>query len=367
MGRKDPTRGRNNTGPNRTVVSWAEAVETHVADRRFVPLAHVAMRAVQWMDVFLFAFGMAMVLPMVMSASSTCSALEYDCQRELLAEELAPLFQPLEPDQETAGFLQMCENQAWTYRAKRYVRNNLKRFLMKFMSQTDALGYIGGGKMHVFSEKQVGELLNMTLEDQRKKTLLDVGAGEGGVTAKFVPYFEHTVVTEHSKAMVRRLERKKKFTKVLQMSHIDVDVLRKEAVSNNISLSDGKYFEAVALLNILDRCDAPISLMKQAKEVLDPVNGRLIVAVVLPFRPVVQDGRKKRSPVESVKLRKVKGWEKSVNAINEEIFKPLGFVIERVAKLPYLSEGNSRKSYYVLNDAIFVLRAQQTRDEEQLH
>lgn len=54
---------------------------------------------------------------------------------------------------------------------------------MKFMSQTDALGYIGGGGMHVFSEQQVGELLNMTMEKQRKKTLLDVGAGEGGVTA----------------------------------------------------------------------------------------------------------------------------------------------------------------------------------------
>lgn len=143
------------------------------------------------------------------------------------------------------------------------------------------------------------------------------------------------------------------------MSHIDVDVLGKEAMNSNISLSDGKHFEAVALVNILDRCDAPISLMKQVKEVLDPTYGRLIVAVVLPFRPVVQDGRKRRSPVEKVKLRKMKGWEKSVNAINEEIFKPLGFIVERIAKLPYLSGGNGRKSYCTLDDAIFALRVQQ--------
>lgn len=314
------------------------------------------MNPIGWNGMVLLMLWMGMGLPMAMPAPSTCRSLDYDCSRDMLSQELAPLFQPLRPDNETTAFLQMCQSQAWTYRAKRYLRNALKRFLMKFMTQTDALGYIGGGKMHVFSEQQIGDLLGMAPGEPKRKTLLDVGAGEGGVTSKFAPYFEHIVATEHSTSMVKRLERKNSFARVLQMSHIDVGVLREEAESSNIPLKDGKYFEAIAVLNVLDRCDAPMSLMKQVKEMLDPTNGRLIVAVVLPFRPVVQDGRKKRSPKEKTNLRKVKGWENSVNAIYDELFQPLGFVVERIAKLPYLSEGNSRKSYYVLDDAIFVLR-----------
>jgi hypothetical protein len=34
-----------------------------------------------------------------------------------------------------------------------------------------------------------------------------------------------------------------------------------------------------------------------------------------------------------------------------------GFTIERLARLPYLSRGDSRAAYYVLDDALWVLRA----------
>ncbi len=34
----------------------------------------------------------------------------------------------------------------------------------------------------------------------------------------------------------------------------------------------GKFFDAVALLNVLDRCDRPVSLLQAAKELLHPNN-----------------------------------------------------------------------------------------------
>lgn len=49
-------------------------------------------------------------------------------------------------------------------------------------------------------------------------------------------------------------------------------------------------FDVIACLNLLDRCDKPLTLLSDIKETLHPETGRLIVAVVLPFRPLVESG-----------------------------------------------------------------------------
>jgi len=45
--------------------------------------------------------------------------------------------------------------------------------------------------------------------------LLDVGAGDGGVTEKLLSMFQQTVVTETSSSMVMRLKRSRKYTAVV--------------------------------------------------------------------------------------------------------------------------------------------------------
>jgi hypothetical protein len=40
-------------------------------------------------------------------------------------------------------------------------------------------------------------------------------------------------------------------------------------------------------------------------------------------------------------------------------FEAEGFAIERLARLPYLSRGDSRAPYYVLDDGLWVLRRDQ--------
>ena len=49
-------------------------------------------------------------------------------------------------------------------------------------------------------------------------------------------------------------------------------------------------FDVISCLNLIDRCDKPVTLLKNIKKSLNPTSGRLILAVVLPFCPYVEFG-----------------------------------------------------------------------------
>ena len=48
-------------------------------------------------------------------------------------------------------------------------------------------------------------------------------------------------------------------------------------------------FDLIACLNLLDRCDKPVSVLHSIKKVLKP-GGHVVVAIVLPFSPYVEFG-----------------------------------------------------------------------------
>lgn len=52
-----------------------------------------------------------------------------------------------------------------------------------------------------------------------------------------------------------------------------------------------------------------------------------------------------------------KTWEEQVTHLSEEVFRGAGFEVEAVTRLPYLCEGDMYNDYYVLDDAVFVLKA----------
>lgn len=72
-------------------------------------------------------------------------------------------------------------------------------------------------------------------------------------------------------------------------------------------------------------------------------------------------GGKWQRPKEHLRIEG-KLWEDQVTELSNEVFQRLGFEVEAVTRLPYLCEGDMYKDYYVLNDAVFVLKA----SEEQL-
>lgn len=50
----------------------------------------------------------------------------------------------------------------------------------------------------------------------------------------------------------------------------------------------GFQYDIISCLNLLDRCDEPLELLRDIKKALVPRTGRLILAVVLPFQPYVE-------------------------------------------------------------------------------
>ena len=145
-------------------------------------------------------------------------------------------------------------------------------------------------------------------------------------------------------------------------------------------------FDVISCLNLLDRCDNPLTLLSKIKAALKP-SGRLVVALVLPFKPYVEYNDKHEpkeflfdmnrtfqtvgssinescirepgqaecdaSPQTNYKINKV---NHQIQYLIQNIFEPIGFELVKFTKLPYLCEGNLKQSYYYMIDYVFLLR-----------
>ena len=49
-------------------------------------------------------------------------------------------------------------------------------------------------------------------------------------------------------------------------------------------------------------------------------------------------------------------WEEQVNGLVKDVFEPCGFTVEQFTRVPYLCEGDLYQDYYMLDDALFVLK-----------
>lgn len=169
--------------------------------------------------------------------------------------------------------------------------------------------------------------------------------------------------------------------------------------TTNEQADSAKYlkYDVISCLNLLDRCDQPISMLKKMKNSLVP-NGLLVVALVLPFRPFVEYNKDNR-PTEKLfdnycEMNKSKigsssivtsqvtsssaSTEETASTSNtcekvhkcqmsklncqithlvENIFKPNGLELVKFTKLPYLCEGNLSQSYYYMIDYVFILKS----------
>ncbi|KAH9252263.1 hypothetical protein BASA81_009865 [Batrachochytrium salamandrivorans] len=277
--------------------------------------------------------------------------------KPLVVGGLPPRFVQLGEDECTRQFLQ----EAKTRRSA--VKDNVANLLKQYAgySTTDANGTVDRGRMFIFGNKHIDLLLPQLStfssegRGKRARILLDVGAGDGNVTAKFAPQFDKVVCTEFSLPMVSRL-RKRGFTATT-------------AKDDTFQNMGKRSIDLVMFLNVLDRADRPLTMLKALKELLVPGTGRLLVAVVLPWCPFVEDGGKQRRPSEHLPMRGGKCKEKatfesSVKTMVDNVFTPMGLEVESWSKLPYLCEGEQGgKEWYVLDDAIFVLKVKEEAEE----
>uniref|UniRef100_A0AAF6Z650 Methyltransferase 9, His-X-His N1(pi)-histidine n=1 Tax=Bos taurus TaxID=9913 RepID=A0AAF6Z650_BOVIN len=291
----------------------------------------------------------------------------YVCNREKLCESLQAVFVQSYLDQGTQIFLNnSIEKSGWLF--IQLYHSFVSSVFSLFMSRTSINGLLGRGSMFVFSPDQFQRLLKIN-PDWKTHRLLDLGAGDGEVTKIMSPHFEEIYATELSETMIWQLQKKKYrtcYAKSLQSCPTLCDPIDgsppgpsslgfSRVLGINEWQKTGFQYDVISCLNLLDRCDQPLTLLKDIRSVLEPTRGRVILALVLPFHPYVENvGGKWDKPSEILEI-KGQNWEEQVNSL-PEVFRKAGFVIEAFTRLPYLCEGDMYNDYYVLDDAVFVLK-----------
>lgn len=223
------------------------------------------------------------------------------------------------------------------------------------MSQYSADGMVGASRMFAISQGQWRALLPECVEKLRGAgggaTLLDVGAGDGGITANASPLFEEVTVTESSKVLTYRCWWR-------GFRAIEADSL------DTAGLLGQECFDVVSCLNVLDRCDHPTELLYQLHACTKP-GGLVVLGVVLPFCPCVmtsglsgiQRPPKERLPIPGCCDGSGATWEVAFDKLIHVLHKAK-FRVVRWTKLPYISRGSFAQfgtGLNVLNDAILVM------------
>ncbi len=263
-------------------------------------------------------------------ASELGLSLRYDCDLTKLHPALSSKFVQLGVDESLSDYLERA-------RALRHgsfvtwVHRNLRGLLSDF----DINGLLGTYPMHVLGEQQWAHLLGKT-----HGRLLDVGAGNGDVTVQLSSLFDEVVTSEMARFMARRLRRRGFPCHELDLATAPVP--------------DAPY-DAITLLNVLDRCDEPLKLLASLRAGLRP-GGLLVAALVLPYRPFVYAGGATRPPRERLPIVR-EDWEGATSELVTLVLEPLGLEVEAISRVPYLSGGDARAPIYELDDVIVVCRA----------
>lgn len=315
--------------------------------------------------------------------------LKYGAKTKALADNefTKGRFVKMEPDDDVKDFLTECFSQ---FNSLYYtlIHMLVRPILKRCMSHTEVNGFLLTGQMHLISathyqviletaglitadghqdddesdsDESKGLLDTKGMRDrksnknvqksqtqagvERKLTLLDVGAGDGRIAERLRHLFKEVVTTEVSTQMARRL-RQRGFT----CYHTgDLSTLPQDA-----------KFDVINFFNVLDRCDKPLTILRQLKRLLTP-SGRVILAVPLPLNPSFESPNGWVRPAESIINRKndcscccTCTWEGEVQNLIS-VFHKTGYEVEFFTRIPYLSQGDHIRPYYVLDDAVFIL------------
>ena len=208
------------------------------------------------------------------------------------------------------------------------------------VSDYDANAALGMYAMHVLGTDAWRALLTAGGVALPGARLLDVGAGDGGVTETLAPLFSRVETTETSRGMARRLRARGYACHVVDL-----------AEETPTALVPG--FDVVSLLHVLDRCARPRTLLAAAKA-LCAREGRLVVAVPLPLSPHVHVAGGTVDPEE--RLPETEGsFERCLVALVVEVLHPAKLRVCAVARTEYLSQGDGGAAHYALDDALLVL------------
>jgi SAM-dependent methyltransferase len=256
--------------------------------------------------------------------------LSYGCDRCRLPPELAEAFVELDADASTRAWIDNAIDNPQSA-ALTAARNAA----MKSVSLYDANALVGAYSMRVLSSAQ----WRLLLGDGGRGRLLDVGAGDGGVTTELADLFDEVVTTELSSPMAQRLRAE-------GWACHEVDLAVEE-------LPAPAAFDVVSLSNLLDRMSHPLALLVRLRRLVAP-GGLVAVAVPLPITQAVYSGTRTLPPAQQLP-KEHRDWEGAASALYREVFVPRGYRIQSLSRAPYLCRGEAADPVKVLDDAIFVM------------
>lgn len=258
-------------------------------------------------------------------------AMRYTVVRERLGPALAHRFVELDLDPSTRAWIDAAIDRPTP--AARLAARSLARSVL---GDYDANALFDTHDMRVLGREQWSRLL----PDVPFARWLDVGAGDGRVTAEFAPFAKELVTTETSSRMAGRL-RERGF-----VCH-EIDLVGTE-------LPEREPFDVVTALNVIDRTARPYTLIERMRDRLAP-GGRLVLAVPLPLSPHVHVGRSTVDPDELLPIDR-RSFEHAATTLVETGLAPLGLELVAMTRVPYLSRGDRAVPVYVLDDCVLVLR-----------
>ncbi|KAK6041660.1 DREV methyltransferase, partial [Cooperia oncophora] len=251
-------------------------------------------------------------------------------------------------------------------------------FLMSFfLSKTSINGLLHRGGMFLFSTNQLQEFLDIpTGWNPENKQLLDLGAGDGGITKKLSAFYSKVYVTEMSQARTSGFPavylRLFGFRRYITVMSLPCVVMRWRLRNEGFHVEDveqwsssTRRYDIISALNLLDRHYNPRKLLRDLHSLALRSNCNVLLAVVLPIHQYVEFHPSRKTTKADEKLA-VEGRtiEEQASFLVAREFYPAGFELVRWTKLPYLCEGDYYKPFYVLNDVVFLLRPMHTGVEE---
>ena len=252
-----------------------------------------------------------------------------------LGSEIKEKFCSLNEDEETKSFIEasIVQSESWLIQSW----YNLAKTVMSWFSytHTDMNGILQRGSMFVLSTRQFQALLEHAGADIKDDaSMIDLGAGDGKVTAKMAPFFQEIFATETSKPMQR----------LLRSQHVKV---------LSIDTWMNQSYDFIACLNLLDRCDKPLDMIRDMKKALKP-KGLLLAALVLPFKPFVE-AKENYEPSQKLNITSDQTVGQQVQSI-VKIFQEFQFELLSWTRVPYLCEGDMIHSVYYLDDILFLFQ-----------
>lgn len=247
-----------------------------------------------------------------------------------LGQGLRATFVELPPDTEHRDFVARSKTNPHSW-----ILTRTHRIVRSFISDYDANGLLGMYSMHLLSTAQWTRLLGL----QRAETLLDVGAGDGGLTQRLAPLFTSITTTETSKAMVRRLRRR-------GYACLEVDLSERASESS---------YDCITCLNVVDRTARPKQLVAALARMVAP-GGLLVLATPLPIRAFFFHGARTLEPEERL-CATGPSWERALTQFAPSIaaLAP-NFELQSWTKTAYLSWGDHSSNLYALDDFVGVWR-----------